>query len=547
MNKESAYASREAVPAPLYERQVLLAFMPPNQRQRRMAFASVLVLSVVFVITAPFISIPLPQISAFIPIIETAVFICALITASLLFAQYVVSRSPELLALASGYLFTALIVIPHALTFPGAFAPMGLLGAGSQSTALLYIVWHSGFALFVIGYALLKDVDRQTGQHQSPVVGAIGSIVAIVIALVCGLTWAIITQERYLPRIVGADPKFMTVGTTGLGNAFGIGMLLLGALALALLWRRWRSVLDLWLIVVMFAFLFEVGRVATGSAARFSLGFYASRIYSLITATTVLLVFLSETTALYARLASSIKRQQREHESRQMAMDAMAASIAHEVKQPLATMVANANAGLRWLTKKTPDLNETRAALKGVVDAGHRAAEVIGSVRVMFKKDLHGRARFSINDVVREVLTMVDIDLRTQRVSVSTELREGLPQLLADRGQLQQVFLNLIINAIDAMRSVTDRARLLRIRSDNGQESSSVLVTIEDSGTGIEKNDKDRIFEPFFTTKSSGTGVGLAICRSIVEAHGGSLRASANNPHGTIFYVALPIDFTGRD
>ena len=228
-----------------------------------------------------------------------------------------------------------------------------------------------------------------------------------------------------------------------------------------------------------------------------------------------------------------------------MTMDAMAASIAHEVKQPLAAMVANANAGLRWLTKKTPDLDEVHAALKGVVSAGHRAAEVIGSVRVMFKKDLHGRARFSVNDVVREVLTMVDIDLRTQRVSVSTELREGLPQLLADRGQLQQVFLNLIMNAIEAMRSVTDRARLLRIRSDNIRQPSSVLVTIEDSGTGIEKKDKDRIFEPFFTTKSTGMGIGLAICRSIVEAHGGSLRASANNPHGTIFHVALPTDFTG--
>jgi MYXO-CTERM domain-containing protein len=535
MNKESAYASREAVPATLYEPQILLAFMPPSQRHRRMAFASVLVLFVVFVITAPFLSTPITQIKTFIPIIETAVFICALITASLLFAQYAVSRSPELLALASGYLFTALIVIPHALTFPGAFAPMELLGAGSQSTAWLYIVWHSGFALFVIGYALLKDVARETGQYQGPAVRAIGSIVAMVIALVCGLTWVITTQERYLPRIIGADPSFRT---TGIGNATGIGMLLLGALALALLWRRRRSVLDLWLIVVMFAFLFEVGRVAIGSAARFSLGFYASRIYSLITATTVLLVFLSETTALYARLAGSIIRQQREHESRQMAMDAMAASIAHEVKQPLATMVANANAGLRWLTKKTPDLDETRAA-------GHRAAEVIGSVRVMFKQDLQGRARLSVNDVVRDVLTMVDIDLRTQRVSVSTELREGLPQLLVDRGQLQQVFLNLIMNAIQAMRSVTDRARLLRIRSDNIQESAGVLVTIADSGTGIEKKDKDRIFEPFFTTKSTGTGVGLAICRSIVEAHGGSLRASANNPHGTIFYVTLPTDFTG--
>ena len=539
MNEESTTASREAVPTTHYERQVLLAFMPPSQRQQRMALACVIVMAVVFVVTAPFIATQLPQVNAFIPIIETAVFICALITASLLFVQYAVSGALELLALASGYLFTALIVVPHALTFPGAFAPTGLLGAGSQTTAWLYIAWHCGFVLFVIGYALLKEVDREKTVDQISPLAAIGSAAAILITLVWGLTWVIITQDRHLPRIIGPDE-----------NSFaryiaGIGMWVFGALALALLWRRRRSVLDLWLIVVMFAFLFEVGRLALGIYGRFSLGFYAVRIYSLTTAVTVLLVLLSETTMIYARLATAIIRQQREREARQVAMDAMAASIAHEVKQPLAAMVANADAGLRWLTKKTPDLDEVHAALKGVVDAGRRAAEVIGSVRVMFKKGLQERARVSINDVVREVVTMVAIDLRTQRVLVSTELLEGLPQLLADRGQLQQVFLNLIMNAIEAMRPVTDRIRLLRIRSDNIQESSSVLVTIEDSGTGIERKDKDRIFEPFFTTKSTGMGIGLAVCRSIVEAHGGSLRASANNPHGTIFYVALPTDFTG--
>jgi signal transduction histidine kinase len=154
----------------------------------------------------------------------------------------------------------------------------------------------------------------------------------------------------------------------------------------------------------------------------------------------------------------------------------------------------------------------------------------------MFKKDVHGRARFDVNDVVREELAVVDIDLRTQQVSVSTELRDGLPQLVADRGQLQQVFLNLIMNAIEAMRPVPDRARLLRIRSDIIQESSSVLVTIEDSETGIDRKYEDRIF----TTKSTGTGIGLTICRSIIESHGGSLQVSANNPYGTIFHIVLP-------
>jgi signal transduction histidine kinase len=203
-------------------------------------------------------------------------------------------------------------------------------------------------------------------------------------------------------------------------------------------------------------------------------------------------------------------------------------------------MVTNANAALRWMANATPDLDEARAALERIVNDGQRANQVIGSIRSMFKKDLHGRVPLSVNDLVREVVTMIEVDLRTQRVSISLELREGLPQLIADRGQLQQVFLNLSANAIEAMRLVTDRVRLLRIRSDIIQESSHVLVTFEDSGTGIDVKDEHRIFEPFFTTKSSGTGIGLAICKSILESHGGSLHVSANDPYGTIFHVVLP-------
>jgi signal transduction histidine kinase len=135
---------------------------------------------------------------------------------------------------------------------------------------------------------------------------------------------------------------------------------------------------------------------------------------------------------------------------------------------------------------------------------------------------------------------MVDVELRTQRVSVSTDLRDGIPRLLADRGQLQQVSSNLILNAIEAMRSVTDRGRLLRVTTDI-RETSGVLMAIEDSGTGIDGKNMDRIFEPFFTTKSAGTGIGLTICRSIIESHAGTLRAAANKPFGTVFHVALPV------
>src|SRR5271169_2479190 len=144
-------------------------------------------------------------------------------------------------------------------------------------------------------------------------------------------------------------------------------------------------------------------------------------------------------------------RQRGDRQGRQIAMDAMAASTAHEINQPLAAMVTNADAAVRWLTSATPDLDEARAALGRIVDDGHRAGEVIGGIRSMFKKGAHGRLLFETNDLVREVLTMVELDLLNHRVSVITDLRNGLPQLLADRGQLQQVFLNLIMNAIEAM------------------------------------------------------------------------------------------------
>jgi C4-dicarboxylate-specific signal transduction histidine kinase len=235
----------------------------------------------------------------------------------------------------------------------------------------------------------------------------------------------------------------------------------------------------------------------------------------------------------------SAKKQRRDREGRQIAMDVMAASIAHEINQPLAAMVTNANAALRWMANATPDLDETRAALTRIVKDGQRDNQIIGGVRSMFKKDLYGRAQLSVNDLIREVATMIEVDLRTQRISISLELREGLPQLVVDRGQLQQVFVNLCANAIEAMRFI-DRARLLRIQSDIIKKSSHVLVTIEDSGTGIDGEHRDRIFEPFFATKSNGMGIGLTICRSIIESHGGSLQVSANHPYGTIFHVALP-------
>jgi signal transduction histidine kinase len=217
----------------------------------------------------------------------------------------------------------------------------------------------------------------------------------------------------------------------------------------------------------------------------------------------------------------------------------MTASIAHEINQPLAAIVANSSAGLRWLSHSTPRLDELRSVLTHIVNDGHRASEVIGSIRKMFKRNGQDAAPIGVNDLVREVLDLVHGELRSRRVSVQTELLEDLPPVTGDRVQLQQVLLNLTINAVEAMAPVTNRKRLLRITSEE-REDETVLVTVEDSGTGIDSNDAERIFDAFFTTKSDGMGMGLAICRSIVEAHSGHLWVSSGVPHGSIFHVELP-------
>jgi signal transduction histidine kinase len=504
----------------------LLAALPPSRWQIGLALGIVLALLIAFGATAPFANTQLPRVDGFIPALETAIVISDLATSALLFAQFSIVHRLALLVLASGYLFTGLIVIPHMLTFPGAFAPTGLLGAGPQSTAWLYHLWKVSLPVAIIVYVLLKDSERGPSMAQRSPVAAIGWSVAAVIAMACGLTWVATAGEWLLPGIVG--------GATATRHLVGGLDISLITGALSLLWLRRRSVLDLWLMVMCCILLLEIAMAIMLVDTRFSLGFYASRFYALVGTIVVLLVLLSETKILYAYLARSVMKHRQDREGRQIAMDVMAASIAHEIKQPLGAMVTNANAALRWMAKATPDLDEARAALKRIVDEGQRANQIIGGIRSMFKKDIHGRAQLAVNDLVREVATMIEVDLRTQRASISLELREGLPHLIADRGQLQQVFLNLCANAIDAMRFV-DRVRLLRIKSDIIKESSHVLVTIEDSGIGIDEKNRDRIFEPFFTTKSSGTGIGLTICRSIVESHGGSLQVSANNPYGTSF------------
>jgi signal transduction histidine kinase len=247
---------------------------------------------------------------------------------------------------------------------------------------------------------------------------------------------------------------------------------------------------------------------------------------------------------MLAELAAARERERLEQSelarvTRLTTMGVMAASIAHEINQPLAAIVASGNAGLRWLSSPAPDLAEARNLLKNIIESGHRASQIIYSVRAMFKKEEHEKSWIDVNELVEDLLVLVQSKIHKETILLRTDLRRDIPPVLAGRTQLQQVLMNLIANAVEAMSGVTGRDRVLAIKSEVG-ESASVLVSVRDTGTGIDPDNLDRIFEAFFTTKSEGMGMGLSICRSIIEGYGGRLWAAPNDTSGSTFFVALP-------
>ena len=521
-------------------RGIFLSTLRAGRAERRLALRVVLVSVVIFLVAAPFARMPLAQIWAFIPIYESTLVINDLITAALLYGQFSFLRSRALLVLASGYLFTAFCAVAHALTFPGVFSSSGLLGAGPQTTAWLYMFWHGGFPLFVIAYSQLKDSERERKPLNAPfpVVYSGG----VVLILVCGLTLVATVGHGWLPAIMH-------------GNVYTAAMIavvtsvwVLSLLALAILWRRRpHTVLDLWLMVVSCAWLFDIALSAVLNAGRFDLGFYAGRIYGLLAASFVLIVLLTENNLLYARLIGAHARER--HARRRVEektselisingeLESFSYSVSHDLRAPLRAIDGYSRI-LEEEHARNLD-NEGRRILGVVRNSSEKMGELIDALLMFSRLGRQPLAALEVdmNGLVGEII--VEIEAVADGAAAGFAVAK-LPPAWGDRVLLRQVWINLVSNAVKFSRN----ARNSKIEIGVSSSGTENAYWVRDSGVGFDMRYYDRLFGVFKrlhgTDEFPGTGVGLAIVQRIVTRHGGRVWAESKTGEGAIFYFALP-------
>ncbi|MBV8662186.1 MAG: MASE4 domain-containing protein [Hyphomicrobiales bacterium] len=513
-----------------------LASLPPGARQERLALTVVIAIVIALVASAgPLAAIPMKDGSVAAALIIPTSMTEAM-TAVLLYAQFSILGSPALLTLATGYLFTSLYLIVWLFTLPGVFAPSGLLGATPQSAFWLAGVWHTAFSISVIAFALLKDEDPSKWEAQRSRGGAIAACVAVVVAVACGATFLLIAGDELLPPLMRDESHaspflfYRTGATTALS-----------VVALVVLWLKRRSVLDLWLLVVMSAYAAGGVVIAAYSPDRNLLVWQAVRASELLAGSLILIVLLVEISALYGELLNALLAQRREREARLITGDAVTATIAHEIKQPLTAMLINVSASLHWLERPTPDFDEARRAMKQAASNGERVSAVVDSIRSLFKRDVHNRSSFDVRALLQDAVRLLRAELQKHCVTAEIAPLAAPLQVMGDRAQLRQVLLNLMTNAIEAMAN-TPGPRILSVSAEATE--GSVLISVADSGPGIQGKDIDWVFKPLLTTKRQGMGIGLTISRSIVEAHGGRLWARSNSARGAIFQFTLPAEVT---
>jgi signal transduction histidine kinase len=520
-----------------------LAELPPTARQSWSALAVAVVALIGFGFTAPFAGWPLSELNALFPSLDAIVFVTELVTSALLFAQFSIFGSPALFALASGYLFTALIVIPHALTFRGAFSPTGLLGAGTQTGSWLFIFWHVGFAAALLAYALLRKKDRSDPVSETSMVPAIVWSVAGILGLVCILTLLSTAGAALLPAII-LDQTHI--------SPFVIYPVLLTivilATGLAVLAVQRRSVLDDWLMVVALVAILEMAFSGLLPSVRFSLGFYAGRVLSLVTSSILLIILVTEITLLYARSARASVIERRERERRLNEMEAVlihlsrvgelgqnVSAIVHEVNQPL-TAIYNYSAASMLLAETAPE--RLKPLLERLNEQATRAIEIVQHLRDLITDEKSERHVENLEELLQRAVRLAVAGSDGSTPTIEIDCSPAALSSVIDRIQIEQVVFNLVRNAIEAMAGCP--LRVVTLTTNSSSDKDMIEVSVTDTGPGLPPEIRARLFQPFVTTKASGLGIGLSICRVIIEAHGGKLDAENNPRGGTIFRFTIP-------
>jgi two-component system sensor histidine kinase/response regulator len=518
---------------------------PAGRAERRRAAAVLLVSAAIFCVLAPWAKLPLTPVAAFIPIYQSALVLIDLITAVLLFGQYRILRSRALQVLGCGYLFTALMAMGHMASFPGLFAPGGLLGAGPQSTAWIYMFWHSGFPLFVLFYAAIKRDEQPVPLPRSMSDHARALAAPALTVLCCGaLLMLATTGHSALPAIMEGHRYTPAMqGTVASVWLFSLA-------ALVVLWRqRTHSVLDLWLVVVLTAWLFDIALSAMLNAGRFDLGFYAGRVYGLIACGVVLGELLLENSALYARLVRAHESERRRgqellaaRDEAQAANDAKSlflASMSHEIRTPM-----NAIVGLTRVVLESELEPKQRDYLLKVQSSSKALLALLNDI-LDYSKIEAGKVtleaeEFSPEETVENVGHLFSAKIEEAGLDLLFEVEENIPQrLLGDSLRLTQVLNNLVGNAI----KFTPQGEIVISAQTVSRSDDKVQLrfAVRDSGIGLSTEQAGRLFQVFaqadqtVTRRYGGTGLGLAICKRLVELMGGSISVDSVLGKGSTF------------
>ncbi|MES2939234.1 MAG: response regulator [Pseudomonadota bacterium] len=537
----------------------------PSRRERKVAFTVVLVSVLVFLAVAPFAKVALAPVPAFYPLYQSALVVCDLMTAILLWSQYGILRSRALLALAAGYLFSAFMAAAHAMSFPGLFAPGGLLGAGGQTTAWLYFLWHGGFPLFVIGYALLRDDEGGARAGRNGTRLAILGSALVALACAGGLVLLAAAGRAVLPPLMAGNADapakvYVAVATW-----------LLGLGALAAVWRRRpHAVLDLWLMVVLCVWTADSALAAVFNGARYDLGWYAGRVYGLLASGFVLVLLLLENGALYAELAEAHDQLARKNEQLAQASKLKSeflANMSHELRTPLNAVIGFSEVLKDGLAGELTD--EQRSYVADIHGSGQHLLSLINDVLDLSKIEA-GQMTLDLEPTVAAVLfehslSIVREKAARQRLQLDLDVPRDLGTLAIDPRKTKQILYNLLSNAVKFSPEggrLALRARriaragvegwsdgaptVVRLPMATGGFDSYLQIVVEDTGIGIEPEDAPRLFKMFSQLDSSlskeveGTGLGLALVERLARLHDGGVAVASTPGEGTRVVVWLP-------